>query len=161
MLARGDLEVRLDQDPADPAQTPNSLPRARRCIRRISGTGARSAAMDKPTHTARSRPPTPARGPLRRQLLGRAGPPSAVVPDRSPTTTPNPDRTPGRAGSPGSSPSPLHHAPQTPPGRPQDGPGRPNVTIHPPRPPNSPTGPVHHICITSGTCARLPSRSLI
>ena len=93
MLARGGLEVRLDQDPADPAQTPNPLPRARRCTRWISGTGARSAVMDKPTHTTRSRPPTPARGPLRRQLLGRAGPPR-----RSYRTGHRPDL--GRAGSP-------------------------------------------------------------
>ena len=126
--------------------------------------GSAERALVPPSWTSRRTPPDHALPP---RLAATSDASSSGAPGPlGGRTGPVTDRTsaaqgPRRAGSPRSSPSPLHHAPQTPPGRPQDGPGRLDATIHPPRPPNSPTGPVHHICIISGTCARLPSRSLI
>lgn len=79
-----------------------------------------SAAMDKPTRSARSRPPPPARAdPDAGSPVRRASP--VVVPGRSPATAPDPGRIPAAQGL-GALPQPLRpHAANTP----QADPGRP------------------------------------
>ena len=77
-----------------------------------------SAAIDKPTRSARSRP-RPRLADLQRRLPGAPGP-SVVVPGRSPATDPNPLTDPGRAGPRGQPPTRRPRAANTP----QAGPGR-------------------------------------
>ena len=126
-LCNSGLTPRLGQGGADPARAPQLLPCAGRCSRRISATGAHTPPpWGKPTRSARSRPPPPARAdPDAGSPVRRA--PSVVVPGRSPATDPNPPgRIPAAQGL-GASPQPLRpraaNTPRAGPGRP----GRPGV----------------------------------
>ena len=79
---------------------PRTPPCAGRCSRRSAGRALTLRRHDKPTRSARSRPPPPARGPPDAGSPVRRAP-SVVVPGRSPATDPNPLADPGRAGSRG------------------------------------------------------------
>lgn len=85
-----------------------------------------SAAIDKPTRSAGSRPPAPgsrtsnAGSPVRRAL-------SVVVPGRSPATDPTPLADPAAQGL-GAGPQLVAHAPETPPGPVRVGQGAPAST---------------------------------